>query len=147
VEHEDFQEIKGWRSISRYPATHPSNAPVIGNSVRFESRDLTTTPSLLSIEGEDFIEEAALETDIYIVDAPYDELLWIESIIELKMGSAQMVGSGGAAVQRQLAINWEDERERLLEQPSFQMAPVPKALQPVLGPPVYGGAHYGPDDR
>jgi|TARA_Y100000034_G_scaffold119878_1_gene162111 hypothetical protein len=144
---EDFHRLSGFETANRYPAVHPTNGAVMGNTLRFGPRDLTTTPSLMRLEGEDYIEEATVETDVYAVEAPLDELLWIEAIIELKNGLAQQLGSGGAALERQLAIDWMQERERLLDQPAFQMTPTPKVVQPMFGPPAFGGGGFGPDDR
>lgn len=144
---DNFQRISGWTPKSNYPAVHPTADAVVGHSIRWDARNQSRNPRLLSIEGEDYIEEAALETDIYAVDAPFDELLWIEAIMELKMGSAQLVGSAGSTAQRQLNLDWEDERERLLEQPEFQMTKVPQVVQPFLGPPARSGGYYGPDNR
>ena len=144
---EDFTELSGWRTQSYHPATHPTADPVIGNVIRFDDARMSTNPRLLVLEGEDYIEEATVETDVYAVDAPFDELLWISAIMELKMGTAQMVGSGGAAVQAQLALDWELELKRLMEQPAFGMTSAPKTVQPMFGPPVMGRAYYGADDR
>lgn len=144
---EDFQTLSGWEMQSGYPATHPSNSAVVGNNVFFNDVRMSTSPHLMSIEGEDYIEEATLETDVYAVDPPYDELLWIEAIIEMKMGTAQMIGSGGAALEAQLARDWEAARSRLADQPAFAMTPAPKVVMPMFGPPVSGSPMYGPDNR
>ena len=144
---EDFYALKGWRVQSSYPGTHPTAANAISNVVRFDSVNMATEPYLMAIEGEDYIEEATLETDVYAVDAPYDELLWITAIIEIKMGTAQMVGSGGARVEAQLALDWSAARTELLNQPALQMTAAPKTVQPMFGPPIVGRGSYGPDDR
>ena len=144
---EDFHTLSGWEMQSGYPTTHPSDSPVIGKNVFFSDVRMSTSPHLMLIEGEDYIEEATSETDVYAVDAPFDELLWIEAIIEMKMGTAQMIGSGGAALEAQLARDWEAARDRLITQPAFSMTPAPKVVQPMFGPPVAGSAMYGPDDR
>ncbi len=140
----NMSDLKGWRTQSSYPATHPTNNPVIGNVVEFDF--MSRSPHLLTIEGEDYIEEATLETDVYAVDAPQDELLYMTAILELKTGAAQMVGSGGAMVQAQLALNWEDQIDRLIRQPAFSMTSAPKAVQPMFSPPL-GRSSFGPVDR
>lgn len=144
---EDFQTLSGWEMQSGYPATHPSNSPVIGNNVFFNDARQSLSPHLLTIEGEDYIEEASAETDVYAVDAPFDELLWIEAIIEMKMGTAQMIGSGGARLEAQLALDWEATRDRLISQPAFSMTAAPKVVQPMFGPAYAGRSSYGPDNR
>ena len=110
---------------------------------------MTKTPHLMAIEGEDYIEEAALETDVYAINAPFDELLFMTAIVELKMGTAQMVSSGGAAVQAQLALDWQGAIDSLLAQPAFSMTAAPRAVQPMFSPAGrrshYG--NYGPSDR
>lgn len=144
---EDFYALKGWRVQSSYPGTHPTAVNAINNVVRFDDAPMDTSPYLMSIEGEDYIEEATLETDVYAVDAPFDELLWITAIIEIKMGTAQMVGSGGARVEAQLALDWTGARAELLNQPALSMTAAPKTVQPMFGPPVVGRGYSGADDR
>ena len=143
----DLKDIKGWHTQSSFPATHPTNDAVIGNVVTFDA--MTKTPHLMAIEGEDYIEEAALETDVYAINAPFDELLFMTAIVELKMGTAQMVSSGGAAVQAQLALDWQGAIDSLLAQPAFSMTAAPRAVQPMFSPAGrrshYG--NYGPSDR
>jgi hypothetical protein len=107
---------------------------------------MTLTPHLMSIEGEDYIEEATLETDVYAIDAPFDELLYMTAIVELKMGTAQMVGSGGAAVEAQLARDWQESIDMLKNSPAFSMTAAPRTVQPMFSSPARR-VSYGPRNR
>jgi hypothetical protein len=140
----DLSAITGFQTQSSFPATHPTNNAVIGNVVTFDN--MTLTPHLMSIEGEDYIEEATLETDVYAIDAPFDELLYMTAIVELKMGTAQMVGSGGAAVEAQLARDWQESIDMLKNSPAFSMTAAPRTVQPMFSTPA-SRVSYGPRDR
>ena len=140
----DLGAITGFQTQSSFPTTHPTDNPVIGNVVTFDN--MTLTPHLMSIEGEDYIEEAVLETDVYAIDAPFDELLFMTAIVELKMGTAQMVGSGGAAVEAQLARDWQESIDLLKKQAAFSMTAAPRTVQPMFSTPARR-VSYGPRDR
>lgn len=131
----DLSPYGDFEVISRYPAADRTGSLTIGNSVRFP-RAISTSPRLLSLEGEDYIGDASAQTDVYEVDPPYDELLYLGAIVDLKRQLADSPGSGVQQLQQMLKRDWESDYNRMFEQLRMPRAPV--TMGAGLGPPGAG---------
>lgn len=140
----DLGEYGDFEVVSRYPAADRAGTLTIGNTVRLP-RGLSVSPRLVVMEGEDYISDASAEADVYEVDSPFDELLYLAAIIEIKRQIADSPASGVQGLQQALKRDWQSDYDALLKQLKMPRAPV--TMGAGLGPPGVGRRAAWSDER
>jgi hypothetical protein len=119
----ELTDFDHFRVESRYPAADRGGTLTIGNTVRFP-QTITVSPRLMVLEGEDYVGDATSETDVYEIDSPYDELLYLAAIIELKRELADSPASGAQPLQQALKRDWQADYRELADQLAMPKAPI-----------------------
>lgn len=142
--HDDWPTFKRetdereFRLEQHYPTYNASGTIVSGNVAHFE------VPSqgkrLLYLAGEDYLSEATNQDDVYELDAPLDELLYVAAIVEIKQAMGQDAGSGSAEFQLALKRDWEATLEKMLDRPAMRVTHPGVSMKPMFSGPGYGGS-------
>lgn len=126
--------LVGWRMEETYPV--PEGASTLSQVRWVRFTDLPATgAALMELRGEDYLSQASIETDPYEVDAPLDQLLYAQAIVELKSIFSQDPSAGGASFQRQLESDWRARLDELLSRQVMQTPRPVHTLTPALSEP------------
>ena len=144
---QEYNPQEGWEMRTAYPAADPDGTIRQSRIVHFPGR-LSSSPRLMVFEGEDYLSEGAVETDVYEVEAQHEELFYTLAIVNLKETLGEYLGSGSEEFQTRMARNWMQIYRGILKQPGQRMPRKALALRPAVssGPALFG-AYTGPGDR
>jgi len=125
-----------FRMEQHYPTYDSAGNVVRGTMVELENP--SGSQGLMYLRGDDYLNIAALETDVYEISEPLTELLYLQAIIDMKRGQSQEGGSGAADFDRQLKRDWEADLVSLMANPATSATHAPVTLNPMFGGPGYG---------
>lgn len=126
---------KGFELEQHYPTYDSAGNITTGRLIKFTNP--TSSNRLMYVKGEDYLTQASLETDVYEVDPPQTDLLYIAAIVDLKQRLSQSLGSGSADLARELKVDWERTLKSLLDNPANSATHPSVTLNPMFSGPGY----------
>ncbi len=142
---QEFSSESDWEMRTAYPAADPDGTVHQSRVVHFPNG--LTSKRLMVFEGEDYLSEGSVETDVYEMESQHEQLFYTLGIVNLKESLGELLGSGSEEFQARLARNWMQIYLGMLKQPGQRMVRKPVALGPqISGGAVLWGSFTGPDD-
>jgi len=133
---------QAWHLEDHYPALDSQGVDDMGHVIVFDS-PMPTAPKWMVFHGEDYLAEASLETDVYEVNFPQTNLLYIRAVVELKRDVGELVGTGVAEAQRRLGEDWQAAYGELSAKAGMKMPRKPRANRPMFSR-AGGASSYTP---
>lgn len=144
---QNFEPEDDWLLRTQYP-TPDAAGNLVQSKIAHFTNGITPSKRLMAFGGEDYLAEAALETDVYELESQHETLFYTLAIVNLKEQLGELLGSGAEEWQQRMARNWFAIYNSILKQPGQRMARKPVAMSPAVSSrPLSAGGWSGPDDR